>query len=295
MTSITKSKPINGNSPFFIALMLIVDSGHYIWGRMLADRLPPLTSAFYVLLVATIEVGLYMAIRREIDFSVLRKHALFFASIGLLIGVATLMSYTGVGYVDAGTASLLSRSGTVFGLLLGVLWLRERLSRLELVGALFCIVGGFTIVYQPADVLRLGSLIILGASFAYALHVAIVKRYGDEIEFVNFFLFRIASTTAFLWVFALAGGGLVRPDLEATLVLILVGSFDVVLSRVLYYWALRQMRLSVHTLILTLSPVVTVLWGLALFGELPTRQAIIGGLIVIAGILIISRGRTAES
>ncbi|MGD8806045.1 MAG: DMT family transporter, partial [Chloroflexota bacterium] len=168
---------------------------------------------------------------------------------------------------------------------------RERLNRLEVTGALVAIIGVFVINFQPGDYLRLGSLLVLGSSFLYALHAAIVKRHGGELEFRNFFFWRVASTTGFLLIFTVARGQLVWPEPQAWIILIVAGTVDVVISRVLYYLALRRLRMSVHTVILTLSPAITILWSLALFGELPTLQGLVGGAAVISGVAVITAGR----
>lgn len=158
-------------------------------------------------------------------------------------------------------------------------------------GALVAIAGVFAITFQPGDLLRLGSLMVLASTLMYALHAALVKRYGAQIDFSTFFSFRLMATTGFLVLFAVARRDLVWPDLQAWLLLALVGTVDVVISRGLYYLALRRLQMSIHSIILTLSPVVTVLWSLFLFGSIPTPQELAGGLTVIAGILMLSASR----
>jgi drug/metabolite transporter (DMT)-like permease len=51
------------------------------------------------------------------------------------------------------------------------------------------------------------------------------------------------------------------------------------------------MTMSIHATILTLSPVLTVLWSLALFGEQPGWQGVVGGAAVIVGVLLVTVGR----
>ena len=46
--------------------------------------------------------------------------------------------------------------------------------------------------------------------------------------------------------------------------------------------------MSIHTIILTLSPVVTILWSLALFREVPTPTSLIGGALVILGVALVT-------
>ena len=280
------------NAPVAIAVLLMVDSLHFVFARLLVPYLPGGTAAFYVLAVATVEVALYLAVRRAIRFDVFRQNYRFFLTIGLLVAASTTFNYVAVAYIDPGTASLLAQTSTIFALAFSIIWLRERLSSLEIVGAMVAIVGVFVINFQSGDYWRLGSLLVLGSSFMYALHAAIVKRHGGELDFRNFFLWRVASTTGFLLLFTTARGQLVWPDRQAWIILIVAGTVDVVLSRVLYYLALRRLRMSFHTVILTLSPVITILWSVALFGELPTLQGLIGGTAVLAGVAIITAGRS---
>lgn len=280
------------NAPVVVAVLLMVDSLHFVFARLLVPYLPGGTAAFYVLAVATVEVAIFLTFRRAIRFDVFRQNLRFFLAIGLLVALSTTFNYVAVRYIDPGTASLLAQTSTIFAMALSLIWLGERLNRLEVVGALVAIVGVFVIDFQTGDYWQLGSLLVLGSSFMYALHAAIVKRHGGELEFRNFFLWRLTSTTGFLLAFTVARGQLVWPEPRAWLILIAAGTVDVVISRVLYYLALRRLRMSFHTILLTLSPVITILWSLALFGELPALQGLIGGAAVIAGVAIITVGRS---
>jgi drug/metabolite transporter (DMT)-like permease len=70
--------------------------------------------------------------------------------------------------------------------------------------------------------------------------------------------------------------------------LALVGTVDVVVSRTLYYVALRRLKMSVHSIVLTVSPVATIVWSLLLFDTLPTLQQFLGGIAVILGVLVVT-------
>jgi drug/metabolite transporter (DMT)-like permease len=284
---------ITPNAIILVAILLMVDSLHFVFARLLHPYLPGGTSAMYVLGAAAIEVTLFMALRGRIQFGVFRQHAWFFLVIGFLVATATTFNYIAVGYVDPGTASLLAQMSIIFALGFGLFWLRERLSVVELIGALVAVVGVFIISFQPAEgLLRLGSFLVLGSAFLYALHTAVVKRYGGEMDFSNFFLFRVVCTAAFLLLFTTGRGQLQLPSEPiAWFFLILAGTVDVVISRVLYYLALRRLKLSYHTILLTLSPVITILWSLALFQERPKVQGLLGGAAVILGVLIVTAQR----
>ena len=284
------------NAPLLIAILLLVDSLHFVFARLLHPYLPGGTSAMYVLGFAAVEVTVFLGIRGRIRAAVFRQHAWFFLTIGFLVATATTLNYIAVGFVDPGTASLLAQMSTVFALGFGLFWLREKLSPIELLGAMVALAGVFIISFQPTEGLfRLGSFMVLGSAFLYALHTAVVKRYGGEMDFSNFFLFRVACTAAFLLLFTTVRGQLMLPPEPASwFFLILAGTVDVVISRVLYYLALRRFRLSYHTILLTLSPVITILWSLALFQERPEIQGLLGGAAVILGVLIVTSQRAKK-
>ncbi len=280
------------NAPLVIAILLLVDSLHFVFARLLLPYLPGGTSAFYVLAIATLQVFIFLGLRRRIRFSIFRSNLRFFLAIGLLVATSTTFNYVAVGYIDPGTASLLAQSASIFALGFSIFWLREKLTGLEIIGALIALIGVFVISFQPGDYLRLGSLLVLASAFMYALHAAIVKRHGGQMDFGNFFLFRVASVTGFLLLFTSIRGQLIWPSWEAWRFLILAGTIDVVFSRVLYYLALRRLQMSFHTIILTLSPVITIIWSLILFSEKPTAQSFVGGAAVILGVVIVTWGKS---
>ncbi len=276
----------NGQAISLLALLLLVDSLHFVFARALLPYFAPTLSSLFVMGVGALEVGLYAAHRRQLRWSSLGRHWGFFVTIGFLIAASTVLTYTAVRYIDAGTASMLGKMSILFSLGFGLLWLRERLNAVQMGGALLAVAGVFLITFQPGSYFQLGSLVV-ASTFMYALHTAIVKRYGGHIDFLNFFFFRLLSTTTFLLLFAVAMGDFTWPASSgAWPLLLLAGTVDVAISRSLYYLALRRLTMSLHAIVLTISPVATVLWALLLFGTFPGPRELLGGLAVLAGVLV---------
>jgi drug/metabolite transporter (DMT)-like permease len=279
------------NRPLLIAALIITDSVHFIFARLLLPHISPSVSVFYVMAIGTVEVGIYGFICRRIHYMTLRNHFWFFLSIGALIGLSTIINYEAVAFIDAGTATILSQASILMSVGLGIFWLRDRLTRFESFGAMLALIGVLIITFQPGDYLRLGSLLVLLSAFMYALHTAIVKRYGEEMDFVDFFFFRIFSTTVLLFIFNLSRRMLVWPDANIWLLLIVGGTVSLVISRILFYIVLRRMTMSIHSIVLALSPVAAILWAFILFDTLPTLQQLIGGVGVIFGVLMVTMRR----
>jgi len=274
--------------------MLIVDSLHYVFARMLVQWLQPSVSAFFVLLIATIEAGIYGLATKQLRFESLRKNAWFFIGIGFFVAGSSVLTYTAVEFIDPGVASLISQTGKLWSLGFGILWLKERLTRQQFFGAALAIGGMIIITYQAGDYLRIGSLMVMGGTFLYAIHASLVKKYGEDIGFIDFFFFRLALTTLFMLLFISTTGLFTWPTTHVWGYLLLVGTIDVAFSRTIYYLALRRLKLSIHTLVLTLSPVVTILWTILFFAIYPNLKQIAGGIVVLVGVFIVNKYRIAS-
>ncbi len=276
------------SKPVLIAFLVTIDSVHFVFARLLLPHISPYVSGLYVMVVASLQVGIYGFFCRRIHFRMLFKNLWFFLSIGALIGINTIINYVAVALIDPGTASLLAKTSILMSVGLGILWLRERLSKLQGGGSILALTGVLVIVFQPGDYIRLGSLLILVSAFMYALHAAIVKRYGEDMDFVEFFFFRILSTVIVLFFIAVGRQALTWPDATAWGLIIMTATIDVVISRALYYLVLRQMQISVLSIVLTLSPVAAVVWTFILFDTVPSVQQLIGGVGVILGVFMVS-------
>jgi O-acetylserine/cysteine efflux transporter len=274
---------------WLLPVLLSIDSLHFVFARLARDVLDPRVSAAYALTLAALIVGGYGVATRKLSWAVGRAHWKIFATVGFLVAVSTQINYFVVDYIDPGAASLLSQASTFFALGLGVAWLGERFTRRQALGALIAIVGAVVVALQPGDFFRLGSLMMLGASFAYQLHAAVAKRYAGGIDLLNFFFFRLTFTAGFLLLGALFGGVMAVPDGRGFGIVALVACVDVVLSRSLYYRVLRRSNVSLFAIVMTLSPVLTAAWSYLLFGVVPSAQQVLGGAIVLAGVLVLAR------
>lgn len=284
-TTQTAPSRFTGVEVSLFGLLLIVDSLHFVFARALVPYFDSLVAAALVMLVATLQIGVYGLVTRRIHWRSLAHDLRFYAVVGFLVGGSTALGYTAVNYIDVGTAAMLGKMSTLLSLLIGLWWLHERLSRIQLLGGMLALAGVLTITFQPGDILRFGSLLVLISTVMYALHAAVVKRYGQELDFVTFFFGRLLFTTLTLLLVAV-GRPIAMPPATAWLIVLVAGTVDVVISRALYYLALRRLSMSLHAIVLTLSPVATLGWALLFFDTFPGPQQLLGGIMVLCGVLL---------
>ncbi len=278
-----------------IALLLTTDSLYFIFGRLLRAHLAPDVSSFYLQALGVVEVGLFALVRGGLDFGVLKRHLWLFVAIGVLVGTGATIMYEVITFVEPATVSMLSKTSLLFGVLLGVLWLSERFTRYQAIGAIVALMGVFLITFRPTSSrMGGGSLLVIGGAFLIALHAALVKRYGQGIPMLDFLFFRLCGTSLFLLLLTTLRGSLVWPG-SAFGLLLLASIIVIPVGRAVYYITLKRLTLSLHSVILAMSPVTTVLWSLILLGTSPSLQELLGGTIVIVGVLITLLTRSADS
>jgi drug/metabolite transporter (DMT)-like permease len=291
-TQATSLARFTGVEVSLFGLLLIVDSLHFVFARALEPYLDATVAATLVMGVATLQVGVYAWARGRLGWRAIGRHLWFYAVIGALVGGSTALGYNAVHYIDPGTASMIAKLSTLFSLLFGVWWLRERLGPLQWAGALLALIGVGAITFEPGSYARIGALLVLLSTAMYALHAAVVKRHGQELDFLTFFFGRLLLTTTALALCSVGRPWMPLPPLRIWLLIALAGTVDVVISRSLYYLALRRLPMTLHAIVLTLSPVATVLWGLVLFATFPQPQQLAGGVLVLAGVLLATLFRT---
>jgi drug/metabolite transporter (DMT)-like permease len=278
-------------SIFLIPTLLVVDSLHFIFARLLHPLSPPSVSVLFVLLTATLEVGVFGLITRQFNFKAVRHKWWLFTAIGILIASSTTINYQAVEFIDPGVASMLVQTGTIWAVLFGLLWLQEKLTAAQVLGAVLAMIGVFTVNFQAGNYVQLGSFLVVLSAALYALHAALTKKFSEDINLTSFFFVRLAASTAVIFLFSCFSGALIWPGKAAWPFILLAGTIDVAISRWLYYAALRKLKLTIHTILLTLSPVIAILLSFVLFDSQLSLQQIIGGIIVLAGVLVVGLRR----
>jgi len=181
----------------------------------------------------------------------------YLAAVGL---AANYLFYMwGLERAGAATSQVLIQTAPLSLIVLGVVWLKERLTVRQIAGGMVALAGVFLVTWddRAAGVPHrdLGVLLILAASFTWGVYGAAHRKLGDDH----------ASGPTMMWIFLLAAIGTVpfaftealrRPDPVH-----LAAIAYLCLNTIVAYWSfaesVRHVNASVAAVILTLGPVVT--------------------------------------
>ena len=195
--------------------------------------------------------------------------------------------------ISAGTASVLVNLSPVFTALFAVPFLRERLSALAWCGIALAFAGAAVIALRGDSRLSLsaGALAVLLAAMTQGAQFVLSKSLVARYDPLSLTMYSVWFGTAVDLLFARGLTPAIRnASAENTLAIVFLGLFPTVIATVSWSQALRRVDASFAAAFLYLIPPVAVLIGWVWLGEVPGVSTIAGGVLAIAGVMLVRRG-----
>lgn len=232
----------------------------------------------------------------------LKKRDLLFLSFdGVLATTINLgLIFIGFNNTSAIEGTLISALSPIFIILLGWLFLKEKVNKLEIVGLAVVIIGSIITIVQPiffdgGFTLKntFGNLMIILADIEWAFYILLVKKNADKYHSLQITLH--GSIIAFLTFIPLAiwenHGHLPSLDLLVSngtsfWGIFYMAIFSYFIGYFLFNWAMSRMDMSRGSIFSYLQPVfaapVAVLW----LKEPLTLPFLVGALIITVGVIL---------
>ena len=265
-----------GLSPVFIRLML---------GSVNIETLNVLLTAFST---SFFVIVLFLS-KRTLHFKVIFRNWKKVGLLGFVTAAFSLVYVYGIHVSGPNNAAFLLQFATVFTIMFGVVFLKERFTKVEGLGILVAVVGVFVLAYGNLSVEVAGTLILLCASLLGAVSGLLSKVYVKDVNpfalaggnsmFVCLFIF--------LYVFIIGKLEVTFPP-EAVFYAVLASLLTVVFSFILLYKALEVYEVSKTATIRTMEPFFTVIFSFAILALSPTLNQLYGGILIIVGVVILS-------
>lgn len=225
------------------------------------------------------------------DMRSLRRFALPILIISLLDTLGAFLLGNAYLKSDPGTVMFAHRSSIIFALILGFLFLREKINRLEEVLAYTLVVIGIgALSLKPNFGLDGGVILAIASALAFSASSVVLKKSASLG--LNPLLANGARNVFTAAIFA--GWGLARHQLSlpspTLLAIITLGAFlSTFLANNLYSTSLMTLNLSTAYAISSLRPVFVTIFSLILFQTTPTPVQITGAAITLTGIILLSK------
>ncbi|MDP1621002.1 MAG: DMT family transporter [Bacteroidales bacterium] len=213
--------------------------------------------------------------------------------IGLIEIVATTSFYAAIDVSpNPAIPSFLRNLEYLFVTVFGFVLLSERFGKVAFAGAILTLAGAFIISLRATSAdsffTAASGLMLISTSF-YAIRTITAKKHIREISPVVLAINRAIFLLFFALIFLIAERHTFKIPTQAFLN-ILVGSFvGPFLTSIFQYSALRFIEASRAAIIQSATGLFVLVGAFLLFGTFPTPVQIFGGLITMAGVVLMMR------
>lgn len=215
-----------------------------------------------------------------------------FTSIGAVLWIISIR------LIGIPLTSFLMKAQTLFALMLGMIFLGERLNKGEAVGVVITVVGGIIVAYQRDVSLIIGTFTALGAAFFYSLISFVVKKVAQRLNMLMVANMRALGVTLFMLIYLFATGTFETPSHWIEYVyMVLGGTSGALIAKACQFQAIKLIDVSRTTAVLPLESIFVILFSYYIFDEIPSLIKLIGGAMIIIGVifLVLFRGKRPEA
>ncbi len=206
-----------------------------------------------------------------------------FTSIGAVLWVGSLW------IIGPALTSFLMKSQTLFSLLLGIIFLRERINRGEAAGMALTIAGGAVVAYHRDEYLLLGVGAVLVSALCYSMVSFWVRKIGEQkrLNMLTVATLRTFGVSAILLVYLIVTGTFEVPKTREILFMAAGGTCGAYIAKACQFYAIRILDLSRSTAVMPLESLFVVLLSVALFDSVPQTEKLLGGVCILAGVVFL--------
>lgn len=229
-------------------------------------------------------------------FEIKRSYILFLALVGLLDMTATILWFEAIDKTDnPSLVSFMTNISPVYAVILGYLFLKERLSLSEGIGIAVTLAGAVMIGYRNdftlgsflfsgAGIILISSLISQGGKVILKTRI---KNYHPVVLSLNRVVFLLGFSVLFVYIY----GYSLDIGTETIFYIFLGALMGPVISAFAGYNALARLKVSTWSILSTSRSFFVMVVSYIVLSNLPDTVQIIGGLLTVAGVVVISLAR----
>ena len=291
------SKTYTGIS--FAILACIIWSGNFIVARAVINDVPPITLSFFRWASATLMLFPFVIRQFSREKKIILQHKQYFFWTSLF-GVAIFNTFL---YIAAHTTSAINMaligtcSSPIFAVFLAAWFLKERVSRLRIIGMLVMLTGIIYLVVRGSFEKLMnfhfttGDIWVLGAAVFFAGYNVLVRKKPAEISPIVFLFTTFLVGSILLLPFCLWEVQYSQPiewTSDLLFIVLYLGLGTSVIAFLLWNSAIARLGAARTALFGNLIPLFSSLEAVWLLNEEITIVHMISGMLIIAGLVIVN-------
>jgi drug/metabolite transporter (DMT)-like permease len=291
-------------SPYLLlTLTPLFWSVNWIIGRGLHQDIPPMAMTFFRWLFAVLILAPFALPLVRRDWPVLVRHWKTMLGLGAVgIGTHNALAYLGLNYTTATNGVILNSFIPVMIVAIAWIFLRERLTPLQMIGMAVSLGGVLTILSQgslevlAAFRLNGGDLLVVLSMLMWSVYTIALRWRPPGLSTLSF-LFALAVVGDLcvlpLWLGEMALGRHIVWTPTVFAALVSVATFSSVLAYIFWNKGVEEVGAQVAGLFVHLMPVFGVVLAWLFLGERLRVYHVVGIALILAGIWVTSRHRRA--
>ena len=242
---------------------------------------------FYRFLIASGAILLFLCYQKQ-RLRISLREGLIMSILGLLYALSAEFLFLAYDYLSPGIASTIFFCYPIIVALVLVLFYKEKITLPTVLSLLLVVAGvGVLSIKEGSTINYVGLGISLLGALVYALYILIVNKVRIEASGVKISFYSMLFSSLYFWVKTLIlGESIAIPSFSLVGDITLFAIITPSLSLVALVYAVCYIGSTPTAIMGAFEPIVAVLISVGLFGEALTSSLIIGGMVIIAGVLI---------
>ncbi len=261
----------------------------YITSKKLLQQISLFPFVFWWFASASFFLFVIILLRKDIFFfNKVKGEARTAAAIAFMGIITSVLFFAAFSFLEPSFYAFLIRLATIVTIVLGVVVLKERFTRVELFGAVIALIGTFILSYAVGNFLTLGVVLGIAAALTIGVQDFVWKTMVKNVHPVSMNFYRtFASATAVL-IYLLATKSFEFVPLGQAPLLLFGAFISPVLGVFLLIKAMANLEVSKVVAIRTIEPFIVVAFAFVFFNALPDSRELVGGTMIVAGVSVMT-------
>lgn len=247
-------------------------------------------------IIALAAIGVSLFLYDKDLFKIKLKHMWCFVGNGF-IGIVffNFCYFLTIKAASLSVAAVLLYTAPIFVMIFSAILFKEQITRIKVIALTLAFIGCTLVsgIFDGSAVLNTKGFVIgICAGLGYALYTVFNRyalNYGYSSLTVQFYTFFFAVVTGAIFTdFGQVGDAIATEGFSAILVMIGIGLICTAVPNVLYTSGLKYIDNGKTSVMASIEPVMAIVFGIVLFGEIPTPLAAVGMVLSLCAIILVN-------